>query len=48
MEDSPKTQPTDPQKGTPWGFIAILVGFLLATAMMIGVGIVALNVGLSA
>lgn len=45
MEDSPKTQPTDPQKGTPWGLIVILAGFFLATALMLGIGIVSLNIG---
>lgn len=45
MEDSPKTQPTNPQKGTPWGLILIVLAFLLATAMVIGVGVVSLDIG---
>ena len=46
MEDSPKTQPTNPQKGTPWGLIVIMLGFFLASAMVIGVGVVSLDLGL--
>jgi len=46
MEDSPKTQPTNPQKGTPWGLIVIMLGFFLALAMVIGVGVVSLDLGL--
>ena len=45
MEDSPKTQPTNPQKGTPWGLIVIMIGFFLALAMVIGVGVVSLDLG---
>ncbi|WP_345311388.1 hypothetical protein [Kocuria gwangalliensis] len=46
MEDSPKTQPTNPQKSTPWGLIVIMLGFFLALAMVIGVGVVSLDLGL--
>lgn len=46
MEDSPKTQPTNPQKGTPWGLILIMIGFFLATGLVIGIGVISLDLGL--
>lgn len=46
MEDSPKTQPTNLQKGTPWGLVLIMIGFFLATGLVIGIGVVSLDLGL--
>lgn len=46
MEDSPKTQPTNPQEGTPWGLILIMIGFFVATGLVLGIGFLSLELGL--
>lgn len=46
MENTPKSQPSNPEKGTPWGLVLIMIGFLLATGLVIGIGVISLDLGL--
>lgn len=46
MENTPKSQPSNPEKGTPWGLVLLMIGFFLATGLVIGIGVISLDLGL--
>lgn len=47
MENTPKSQPSNPEKGTPWGLVLVMSGFFVATGLVIAIGIISLQVGLA-